>query len=124
MIQSSPGLGQGSVQVLRRHRPGDQGRWTGIGYVYREGRPGRFRYRLAGKGRRWKRKADAELPRAKELVEEIVAHQRAMGWIPASEPEPTPEPRRSTERPQQWPPPVERRVPEPPPEVRRDTVGD
>jgi hypothetical protein len=87
--------------------------------VYREGRPGRFRYRLAGKGRRWKRKADAELPRAKELVEEIVAHQRAMGWIPASEPEPTPEPRRSTERPQQWPPPVERRVPEPPPEVRR-----
>jgi hypothetical protein len=82
------------------------------GYVLRAGRP--YRYRLSAKGRRWKQRADASLPRALELVQQIVAHQIAVGLLepePEATPPPPPPPPAASP-----PPPPSRPAPVPPPE--------
>lgn len=54
-------------------------RWVRHGYLRREGTGGNRVYRLLPNCREWKHRADRELPRAAEIVAEVLAYQQAMG---------------------------------------------
>lgn len=64
------------------------GRWVRFKYLHRKGKRGKYVYGLLEKGRRFKGNADVNLPRAREIIAEIIAYQRTIGWIP---PKPEPE---------------------------------